>query len=142
MQRKIETPLAPKAIGPYSQAVATEQFVFVSGQIPIDPLTGKISLQTIEGQTHQVLDNLAAILKEAGLSFDQVVKTEVFVKDLNDFQAINAIYAARFTADVKPARQLVQVSRLPMDSLIEISCIALRRTCENKPDSHFSHTPH
>ena len=142
MQQKIDTPHAPKAIGPYSQAIATEQFVFVSGQIPIDPASGKIIEQTIEGQTGQVLDNIAAILKEAGLTFQQVVKTEVFVKDLNDFQKINAIYSQRFTSDAKPARQLVQVSRLPMDSLIEISCIALRCTCENKPDSHSSHTLH
>jgi 2-iminobutanoate/2-iminopropanoate deaminase len=124
MLKKIETNFAPKAIGPYSQAVATEQFLFVSGQIPIEPDSGLILDLTIQGQTDQVLDNIAAILKEAGLGFQNVVKVEIYVKDLNDFQAINALYAKRFFHEVKPARQFLEVARLPLDSLIEISCIA------------------
>lgn len=122
--RSIETEVP--AIGPYSRAVAVENFVFVSGQIPIDPKSGKIVEQTIEGQTKQVLDNIETILKADGLSLKNVIKTEIYVKDLNDFQTINAIYGERFSHPVKPARQLMQVVRLPMDSLIEISCIAVR----------------
>lgn len=125
MLKKIETVEAPKAIGPYSQAVMTQQLVFVSGQLPIDPKVGKIVDQSIEGQTKLVLDNIEAILKAAGLTFDNVVKTEVFLKDMNDFSAMNAIYAQRFNGPVKPARQAFQVARLPLDALIEISCIAL-----------------
>jgi 2-iminobutanoate/2-iminopropanoate deaminase len=124
--RKIETEGAPKAIGPYSQAVATEHFIFVSGQIPIEPKSGKIIDQTIQGQTRQVLDNLEAILKADGLSLENVIRTEIYVKEIDDFQIINTIYAERFSHPIKPARQLMQVARLPLDSLIEISCIALR----------------
>jgi len=105
MLQKIETDQAPKAIGPYSQGIATEQFVFVSGQIPIDPKSGKLVDPTIEGQTRQVFDHIEAILKAAGLTLAHVVKTEIYVKDLNDFQAVNQLY---------------------MDSLIEISCIAVK----------------
>jgi 2-iminobutanoate/2-iminopropanoate deaminase len=123
-KKQIITEHAPKAIGPYSQAVATEQFVFVSGQLPIDPKNGKIIEMGIEGQTRQVLRNIEAILKEAGLGFADVVKAEVFLHDMNDFQKMNAIYAEVFTGPIKPARQAVQVARLPMDALIEISCIA------------------
>ncbi len=125
MKKQIDTPNAPKAIGPYSQAVATEQFLFVSGQIPVNPKTGKIDEMTIEWQTRQVFRNLEAILKAAGLSFADVVKAEVFLKDMNDFQQMNAIYGEKFTGPIKPARQTVQVARLPMDALVEISCIAI-----------------
>lgn len=124
MKRQIDTENAPKAIGPYSQAVAAGQFLFVSGQLPIDPKTGKITETTIEGQTRQVLSNIEAILKAADLTFADVVKAEVFLKEMNDFQKMNAIYAENFTAKIKPARQAFQVARLPMDALIEISCIA------------------
>lgn len=124
MKKQIHTENAPKAIGPYSQAVLAGQFLFVSGQLPIDPNTGKITETTIEGQTRQVLSNIEAILKEAGLSFDDVVKAEVFLKEMNDFQKMNAIYSQNFTGPIKPARQAFQVARLPMDALIEISCIA------------------
>lgn len=125
MAKIINTENAPKAIGPYSQAVATEQFVFVSGQLPVDPKSGKIVETTIEGQTRQVLSNIEAILNEAGLSFEDVVKAEVFLKDMNDFQKMNAIYAEKFSGPIKPARQAFEVARLPMDALIEISCIAI-----------------
>lgn len=124
MKKQIHTENAPKAIGPYSQAVLAGQFLFVSGQLPIDPNTGKITETTIEGQTKQVLSNIEAILKAAGLSFADVVKAEVFLKDMNDFQKMNAIYAEMFTGLIKPARQAFQVARLPMDALIEVSCIA------------------
>lgn len=124
--RKIETEDAPKAIGPYSQAVGFEQLLFVSGQIPIEPKSGKIVENTIQGQTRQVLANIEAILKADGLSLENVVKTEIYVKDINDFQIVNTLYAEKFSYSIKPARQLMQVARLPMDSLIEISCIAVR----------------
>lgn len=123
---KITTERAPKAIGPYSQAVTTPQFLFVSGQIAIDPKSGKITDLTIEGQTRLVLDHIEAILRADGLGFENVVKTEIYVLDLKDHHLINSIYAERFSHPIKPARQFMQVARLPMDSLIEISCIALR----------------
>jgi 2-iminobutanoate/2-iminopropanoate deaminase len=124
--RKIETEQAPKAIGPYSQAVVFERLVFVSGQIPIEPKSGKIVDFTIQGQTRQVLENIEAILEADGLSLENVVKTEIYVKDIGDFQIINVIYAEKFSHPIKPARQLMQVARLPLDSLIEISCIAVK----------------
>lgn len=124
---RIETDKAPKAIGPYSQGVMTEELVFVSGQLPIHPPEGKIVDFTIEGQTKQVLDNVEAILKAAGLSFHDVIRAEVFLQDMRDFQKVNAIYAERFNGPIKPARQAVQVARLPMDALVEISCIAVRK---------------
>jgi 2-iminobutanoate/2-iminopropanoate deaminase len=123
---KVETEKAPKAIGPYSQAVGFENFLFVSGQIPIDPQKGQIVDQTIEGQTRQVLANIEAILQAYGLTFEHVVKTEIYVKDIGDFHAINALYAEKFSHAIKPARQLMQVAKLPLDSLIEISCIAVK----------------
>lgn len=122
--KKIETALAPKAIGPYSQAVQAGSYLFISGQIPIDPLTGKITASTIEEQTTQVLENIKAILKEAGLTLEQVVKTEVYLKDMQDFAAMNTIYASYFTHAIKPARQAMQVGKLPMDVRVEISAIA------------------
>lgn len=122
--KKIETDKAPKAIGPYSQAVAAGDFLFVSGQIPIDPKTGQVVEATIQAQTKQVLDNLEAILKAAGLSWQHVVKCEVFMKDLQDFKEMNALYAERFPHEIKPARQAFQVAKLPLDVMIEISCIA------------------
>lgn len=121
---KIETDKAPKAIAPYSQALLFENLLFVSGQIPTDPRTGKIEAMDIAGQTKQVLANLEAILGAAGLTFKDVIKTEIYVKDMGDYAIINALYAEKFSHPVQPARQLMQVARLPLDSLIEISCIA------------------
>jgi 2-iminobutanoate/2-iminopropanoate deaminase len=126
MIRIVETEHAPKAIGPYSQAVAAGPFLFVSGQLPVNPGSGKITAANIKGQTKQVLDNIEGILKAQGLSFAHVVKVEVFLKDLKDFQEMNAIYAERFDTPVKPARQTVQVSKLPLDALLEVSCIAYK----------------
>ncbi len=122
--KKIETDAAPKAIGPYSQAVLAGPYLFISGQIPIDPQEGKVLATTIEEQTTRVLDNIGAILKEAGLSFEHLVKTEVYLKDLQDFAAMNAIYATYFPHPIKPARQAMQVGKLPLDVRIEISAIA------------------
>ncbi len=122
--KKIETDQAPKAIGPYSQAVQAGGFLFLAGQIPINPATGKVDETTIEGQTRQVLLNIEAILKEAGLTFSHVVRSEVFLKDLSHFSSMNEIYAQFFTAPVKPARHTVQVARLPLDALVEITCTA------------------
>jgi len=121
---KISTDQAPKAIGPYSQAICAGQYIFVSGQVPIDPAVGKIVAQTIEEQTKQVLKNIEAILAAKNLTLENVVKTEVFLKDLKDFAAMNAIYAEKFSYENKPARATVQISKLPLDALVEISCTA------------------
>ena len=122
----INTHAAPKAIGPYSQAVVAGGFVFVSGQIALNPSTGPIIEGGIKDQTLQVLKNIEAILKEAGLSLNRVVKTEVYLKDFNEFAAMNEIYATFFPGDIKPARVTVEVSRLPRDVLVEIGCVAYK----------------
>jgi 2-iminobutanoate/2-iminopropanoate deaminase len=117
---------APSAIGPYSQATLAGGFVFVSGQIPLHPSTGSIVEGGIREQTSQVLENISAILRAAGLTMESVAKAEVFLKDLNDFAVMNEVYASFFPGTLKPARVAVQVSRLPRDVLVEISCIALK----------------
>jgi 2-iminobutanoate/2-iminopropanoate deaminase len=122
--KAIHTDRAPQAIGPYSQAVAAGPFLFLSGQIPIDPQTGALTADNIEVQTQQVLDNIEAILHAAGLTFEHVVKTEIYLKDMHDFAVVNALYAKRFAHQIKPARQTMQVGKLPLDARIEISCIA------------------
>lgn len=123
--KRIETKEAPAAIGPYSQAIFAAGFLFVSGQLPINPKTGVIEAITIQEQTLQVLANIAAILKAQNLNFENVVRTEIYLKELADFKEVNAIYAQHFTSEIKPARQTMQVARLPLDALIEISCIAI-----------------
>lgn len=125
MIKEIKTENAPEAIGPYSQAVKAGSFLFISGQIPINPKTGKVEEPLIEGQTRQVLSNIEHILKEVGLTFNDVVKCEVYLKEMQDFQVMNNIYAEKFSGPVKPARQAMQVTKLPLDVRIEISCIAL-----------------
>jgi 2-iminobutanoate/2-iminopropanoate deaminase len=122
--KTIMTDNAPRAIGPYSQAVSAGNFVFVSGQLPLNPATGDIVPAGIKEQTAQVLENINAILVSAGLSTEHVVKTEVFLKDIDDFAAMNEVYASFFTGRTKPARFTVQVSRLPRGALIEIACMA------------------
>ncbi len=122
--RKIETDKAPKAAGPYSQAVSAGDYVFVSGQIPIDPGTGEVLKEGIKSQTELVIRNMEAILSSSGLGLDNVVKVEVFLKDMNDFKQVNEVYETMFTDDVKPARQVIEASKLPKDADIEISCIA------------------
>ncbi len=126
--RKVETEKAPKALGPYSQAIMVDNLVFISGQIGIDPAIGKILEQSIEGQTRRVLKNIEAILAAVspGLTFEQVVKCEIFMQDLKDFQAMNSIYEEFFSHPIQPARQTIQVAKLPSDALIEISCIAVK----------------
>ncbi len=121
---QISTNQAPAAIGPYSQAICAGSYLFVSGQIAIDPSVGKLTAETIEEQTRQVLQNLEAILAAQGLTLENVVKTEVYLKDLKDFSVMNGIYAEKFSYAIKPARATIQVSKLPLDALIEISCIA------------------
>ncbi|KAK3848130.1 MAG: putative endoribonuclease L-PSP [Linnemannia gamsii] len=118
----VHTENAPGALGPYSQAIVANGFVFCSGSIGMNPKTGDIS-KTVEEQTEQVFANLAAILKEANSSFSQVVKTTVFLKNLNDFNAVNKIYAKNMGGAL-PARACVEVARLPADVLVEIECIA------------------
>ncbi|MDJ1484157.1 RidA family protein [Cytophagaceae bacterium YF14B1] len=121
----IFSPDAPAPIGPYSQAVQVENTIYVSGQIALDQATGK--LMTDEGiviETHQVMRNIRFILREAGVDFDNVVKSTIFVKDLGNFAAINEVYGSYF-AELPPARETVEVSRLPKDVNVEISCIAI-----------------
>lgn len=114
---------APKAAGPYSQSVQAGPFLFVSGQLPLDPSIGKFVAADIRLQTQRVIDNIEAVILQSGYTLQQVVRCDVFLKDLNDFAAMNEEYAKRFNKGVLPVRQTVQVARLPMDALIEISCI-------------------
>ena len=119
----ISTPSAPAALGPYSQAIVAGGMVYCSGQIPIDPTTNTIHAETIEDQTRQAITNLAHVLDAAGSGLDKVVKTTVFISDMNDFAALNAVYAELF-GSAKPARSCVQVARLPKDVKVEIEAIA------------------
>tara|TARA_Y100000385_G_scaffold222459_1_gene232372 strand:+ start:182 stop:562 length:381 start_codon:yes stop_codon:yes gene_type:complete len=119
----VNTINAPAPIGPYNQATKANNTLFISGQIPADPATGKIINSSIEDETHMVMKNLKAILDEAGLSFDNVLKTSIFISDMDNFNKINTVYGSYFTADF-PARETVQVSRLPKDVNVEISAIA------------------
>jgi 2-iminobutanoate/2-iminopropanoate deaminase len=126
MKRKVETTGAPKAIGPYSQAIVAGDFVFASGQIPLDPNTGEMVAGDIAAQTEQVLRNLSAVLEAAGSSLESVVKTTVYLADMNDFVRMNEVYAGFFTTDA-PARATVEAARLPRDARVEIDAIALKR---------------
>ena len=122
MAEKVYTKNAPDAIGPYTQAIKTNGFVFTSGQIAINPQTGNVETTTIEGQTEQVMKNLGAILAEAGSSFAKAVKTVCFLADMGDFAAFNEIYGKYFTS--KPARSCVAVKTLPKNVLVEVEVIA------------------
>jgi len=124
MKKIISTDKAPAAIGPYSQAVMAGDLMFISGQIPLVPGTSDFAGEDIIAQTRQALSNLKAILKAAGLSMSHVVKTSVFLADLKDFAAMNAVYEEFFPED-PPARAALQVARLPMDALVEIEAVAL-----------------
>jgi 2-iminobutanoate/2-iminopropanoate deaminase len=124
MRQVIVTNDGPKAIGPYSQAIKANGFVFLSGQIPLDPATQELIGGDVAAQTERVLQNISGILTAAGSSLEQVVKTTVFLKSMNDFAAMNEVYARHFTAD-PPARSTVEVARLPKDVLVEIDVIAL-----------------
>jgi 2-iminobutanoate/2-iminopropanoate deaminase len=125
MRQVIATNEAPKAIGPYSQAIKANGFVFVSGQIAFDPATQQIIEGDVAAQTERVLQNLTAILTAAGSSFAQVVKTTVFLKYMGDFSAMNEVYARHFPADAPPARSTVAAAGLPRDVLVEIDVVAL-----------------
>lgn len=124
MKKIILAEKAPAPIGPYSQAVAVNGLLFVSGQIAIDAVTGELVMSDIESETHQVLKNVGYVLEKAGLSFENVVKSSVFVKDMNMFGRINAVYAEYFKGENPPARELVEVANLPKFVNIEISVIA------------------
>jgi 2-iminobutanoate/2-iminopropanoate deaminase len=124
MRQAIATDNAPKAIGPYSQAVRMGNLLFISGQIPIDPLTGNLIQGDISAMTRRVFDNLDAILQAAGASFDNVVRTTVFLADMEDFAAMNEVYATRFR-NPAPARSTVQAARLPKDARVEIDVVAV-----------------
>lgn len=121
----IYTELAPAAVGPYSQAISANGFLFTSGQIPIDPTTGKIEATTIEAQTEQVMKNLHYVLAQGGVAFDRVVKTTCFLADINDFAAFNAVYAKYFPENA-PARSCVEVGALPMGAKVEVEVIAVQ----------------
>jgi 2-iminobutanoate/2-iminopropanoate deaminase len=123
MRDSLSTPDAPKAIGPYSQGVRAGQLIFVSGQGPIDPATGALIDGDIATQTKRVFENIGAILKAGGVSFDHVVRATVYLADMNDFAAMNAVYAQYFSAPA-PARTTIQAARLPKDMRIEIDVIA------------------
>jgi len=122
---KIYTGNAPEPIGPYSQAVEVNGLVYTSGQIAINPETGEIVSEKLENQVHQVIKNINEVLKAAETNLKQVVKTTIFLKNMNDFAEVNKIYASYF-GESKPARSTVEVSRLPKDVLIEIECIAVK----------------
>lgn len=125
MKREIvSTELAPKAIGPYSQAVISNGFVYTAGQIPMNPKTGKVEASDLEGQVRQVLDNLSAVLEAANSSLKEIIKLTVFMVDLNDFAILNNVFKEYFPED-PPARSAVQVSRLPKDVLVEIEAVAV-----------------
>lgn len=119
----INTERAPKAVGPYSQAIIANGFVFCAGQIGLDPQKGNL-VEGVENQTHQVIRNLQAVLEEAGSSLEHIVKTTIFLQDMNDFATVNEIYGSYFEAH-KPARATIQVARLPKDALVEIEAVAL-----------------
>jgi 2-iminobutanoate/2-iminopropanoate deaminase len=122
-KKSIQIPNAPAPVGPYSQAILKNDTLYISGQIPLNPSTGQLEMQTIEQATHRVLKNIGALLNEANFSFQEVVMVSIFMQDLSEFAAMNSVYATYFEG-VAPARQTVQVSRLPLDVTIEISCIA------------------
>lgn len=127
--QKIETQEAPTAIGPYSQAITVKmtegKLLFVSGQLPIDPKTGKLISGGIREMTKQVFSNIEAILKASGIGFSDVVRVDVFLKDMNDFAEMNEVYKQYLTTQPCPARQTIQATKLPLDAAIEISCIAV-----------------
>lgn len=123
-KQEINTSSAPKAIGPYSQAIKCGNLIFCSGQIPINPQSGEIVSNDIKNQAHQVMQNIGAILQANGVSFNNIIKTTIFLKDLNDFNIVNEIYSS-YLQPPYPARSTVEVSKLPKDVKIEIECIAV-----------------
>lgn len=126
MKKVITTTNAPAPIGPYNQAILTGNTLYISGQIPMDPATGKLIEGDIKKETKQSMENLKAILTEAGMTFENVVKSSIFVKDMHQFAAINEVYSAYFNAETAPARETVEVSNLPKFVHVEISMIAVK----------------
>lgn len=126
MKKAIVTENAPAAIGPYSQAIEIGNLLFISGQMPIDPETGEMAGQTVTEQAHQAMKNVRAILEQAGLLMNDIVKTTIYLKDLGEFGTVNKIYNEYLENTVFPARACVEVARLPKDALIEIEAIAVR----------------
>ena len=124
MKKIVNTSNAPKPIGPYNQAVISGNLMFMSGQIAFDPSTGELVIEEIQAETKQVMENLKSILDEAGLSFKNVIKTSIFLSDMNNFQQVNEVYGSYFSDEDAPARETVEVSRLPKDVNVEISMIA------------------
>ncbi len=124
MKKIIETPNAPAPIGPYSQAVLYDDTLYTSGQIAIDPKTGDLVSGDISKETEQVMKNIGAVLKKAQMSYENVLKTTIFIKNMNDFQKINAVYGSYFDEATAPARETVEVARLPKDVNVEISVLA------------------
>jgi len=124
-KKALQIPNAPAPIGPYSQAILANGMLFISGQCPINPKTGLLEMESIESATHLVMSNIEKLLHAAEMDFTHIVKCSIFLKDLGDFQKVNAIYATYFDS-VPPARETVEVARLPLDSSIEISCIAMK----------------
>ena len=124
-KKALQIPNAPAPIGPYSQAILANGMLFISGQCPINPKTGLLEMETIESATHLVMSNIEKLLHAAEMDFTHIVKCSIFLKDLGDFQKVNAVYATYFDS-VPPARETVEVARLPLDSTIEISCIAMK----------------
>lgn len=125
MKKIISIPGAPAPIGPYSQAVLKGDTLFVSGQIPLNPVSGELETGSIEEATHRIMKNISALVETAGLRMEDIVKTSIFLKDMTDFATVNTVYASYFTKDF-PARETVQVAKLPLDVPVEISCIAIK----------------
>ena len=125
MKKIITIPGAPAPIGPYSQAVLNGNTLFVSGQIPLNPVSGELEMETIDQATHRVMNNIRALVETAGMQMSDIIKTSIFLKSMDDFAAVNAVYASYFQANY-PARETVQVSKLPLDVPVEISCIAIK----------------
>lgn len=124
MKKIIKTSNAPKPIGPYNQAIITNNLLFISGQVAFDPKTDTLVLDNIENETKQVMENLKAILESVNATFENVVKTTIFLSDMDDFTKVNGVYGSYFNEDTAPARETVEVARLPKDVNVEISMIA------------------
>lgn len=126
MKKIIQTSKAPNPIGPYNQAVLTGNMLYTSGQIAINPATNELEIENLEDETTLVMENLKAILTEAGMTFENVIKTSIFISDMNNFSRINAIYGKYFDAETAPARETVEVANLPKFVNVEISAIAVK----------------
>mgnify|MGYP001170768724 CR=1 FL=1 len=127
MKKSILTKKAPLPIGPYNQAISFDNFLFISGQIPLEAKSGNLISSGIKDETNQVMKNINEILKKSGMSFENVVKTTIFLKNMEDFSEVNNEYGKYFTDNIPPARETVEVSKLPLNVNVEISCIAIKK---------------